>query len=437
MISAREAALKVLERCRRDAAWSGQVLDQLLGSGTLDSKDSALAAKLSLGVIQNSRYLDYYIDLYCTSAKTEPKVRDILRLGAYQILLLDKIPVHAAVDESVSLCRKIGLSRASGLVNAVLRRLSEHRDTLPELPGKGTAAYLALRYSQQDWLAETLIEQRGYAFAEAFLASCLEPAATDLQINTLKIERDSYLALLAAHNILFDEVTFPHNCVSLHGGKINALPGYEEGLFYVQDRAAAMALAIAEPVPGSKILDACAAPGGKSFAAAIHMNNRGNIISCDLHEKKLRLIESGAKRLGISCIQTQARDAGVLEPAWVGAFDLVIADVPCSGFGVMRKKPDIRIRGREEAEKLPAIQQRILYNLAAYVAPGGMLLYSTCTVLRQENEDIVEQFLQTHKEFRPLDFLVGERRSENGCYTFWPHIDGTDGFFAAKLIRET
>lgn len=436
MISAREAALKVLERCRRDAAWSGQVLDQMFSSGMMDAKDSALAAKLSLGVIQNARYLDYYIDHFCTAAKLEPKVRDLLRLGAYQILLLDKIPAHAAVDESVSLCRKIGLSRASGLVNAVLRRLSEHREHLPEIPNQGSAAFLGLRYSQPDWLAETLVEQRGYDFAEPFFAACLEPAAIDLQINTLKTDRDSFLALLAAQNIPFEMASYPENCVSAAGGKINALPGYEDGLFYVQDRAAAMAVEIASPTPGSKVLDACAAPGGKSFAAAVRMVNRGSIISCDLHGKKLVLIDSGAKRLGITCIQTKAKDAGEFDPAWAGAFDLVIADVPCSGFGVMRKKPDIRSRTQEEAERLPPIQRRILSNLASYVAPGGTLLYSTCTILRQENEDIVAQFLQTHPEFRPVDYQVGDRRSTNGCYTFWPHIDGTDGFFAAKLIRE-
>lgn len=435
MSTAREAALSVLERCRRDGAWSGQVLDRLLQNSALDTKDAALAVQLSLGVIQNSRYLDYYIDHYCRSPKLEPKLRDLLRLGAYQILLLDKIPVHAAVDESVSLCRTISMPRATGLVNAVLRRMSEYRDDLPEIPGEGSASYLALRYSQSDWLAEELVTQRGYDFTEAFFRACQQPSGIDLQINTLKTDAASYGQALQEAGKAALIPPFPANCVHLNGGNPADLPGFEDGLFYVQDRAAAMAIEIAGVCPGLNVLDACAAPGGKSFAAAIRMENRGEITSCDLHEKKLRLIDSGAKRLGVSCIRTMAADASGFQEAWQNAFDLVIADVPCSGFGVMRKKPEIRARGQEDAARLPEFQSRILDNLSHYVAPGGTLLYSTCTVLRQENEDVVNAFLSSHPDFRPMDFSIGEKSSENGCYTFWPHIDGSDGFFVSKMIR--
>lgn len=436
MITAREAALKVLERCRRDGAWSGQVLDQLLSSGELSARDSALAARLSLSVLQNDRYLDHCIDHYCSASRLEPKIRDLLRLGACQILLLDKIPDHAAVDESVALCKAMGAQRASGLVNAVLRRLSENREHLPEIPGKGSAAYLALRYSQPDWLAERLVGQRGYDFTEAFFAACLQPADTALQINTLKTGADAFTEALTAKGIFYEVPPFPPHAVSLSGGRISELPGYEEGLFYVQDRAAAMAVEIAQPLPGMQVLDACAAPGGKSFACAIRMRDQGSILSCDLHEKKLARIESSAQRLGIRCIQTAAMDAGVFDPAMAGRFDLVIADVPCSGFGVMRKKPEIRRKSAAEAGGLPAVQDRILRNLSAYVKPGGTLLYATCTVLREENEDVVSRFLQERPDFHPLDFTVGERRSERGSYTFWPHIDHSDGFFAAKLRRD-
>ena len=435
MSTAREAALSVLERCRRDGAWSGQVLDRLLQNSALDTKDAALAVQLSLGVIQNSRYLDYYIDHYCRSSRLEPKLRDLLRLGAYQILLLDKIPVHAAVDESVSLCRTIGMPRATGLVNAVLRRMSEHRDDLPEIPGKGSASYLALRYSQSDWLAEELVKQRGYAFTEAFFRACQQPSGIDLQINTLKTDAASYCQTLQDAGKTASIPPFPANCVHLNGGNPADLPSFEDGFFYVQDRAAAMAIEIAGVRPGMKVLDACAAPGGKSFAAAIRMENRGEITSCDLHEKKLRLIDSGTKRLGVSCIRTMAADASQFQETWQNAFDLVIADVPCSGFGVMRKKPEIRMRGRDDAARLPEIQARTLDNLSRYVAPGGTLLYSTCTVLRQENEDLVKAFLSFHQDFRPMDFSIGDKSSENGCYTFWPHIDGSDGFFVSKMIR--
>lgn len=437
MSTAREAALTVLERCRRDGAWSGQVLDQLLRAGDLDEREAALAVQLSLSVLQNSRYLDFYIDRYCKAPRLEPKLRDLLRLGACQILCMDKIPSHAAVDETVALCKKHGLSRASGLVNAVLRRLAEHCSDLPEIPGKGSSAYLAIRYSQADWLAEELTDQYGYDFAEAFFQTCQQAPETDLQINTLKTGFHDYCEQLDRLQTAYTVPAFPPNCLSLKGGRIAELPGYREGLFYVQDRAAATAVEIAGVRPGMRVLDACAAPGGKSFAAAIRMEDRGQIISCDLHGKKLGLIQSGAERLGIRCIQTLERDASVPVESWKHSFDLVIADVPCSGIGVLRKKPDIRSKTRADAEGLPAVQRRILSNLAGCVAPGGTLLYATCTVLRQENEDMIEDFLRLHQDFRPVDFSVGDRRSLHGCYTFWPHIDGTDGFFTAKLIKET
>ncbi len=435
MSSARETALRVLERCRRDGAWSARVLDRLLQEGDLDEREAALAAQLSLGTLQNQRYLDHYIDLYCRAGKLEPKLRDLLRLGAYQLLFLDKIPAHAAVDESVALCRRLGLSRAAGLVNAILRRLSENRGSLPEIPGKGTADYLAIRYSQANWLAEELVRQRGYEFTEAFFSACQQPSRTDIQLNTLKTTRDDYLSMLARTGTEAELPPFPDHCLALRGGKISMLPGYEEGLFFVQDRAAAMAVEIARPRPGMKVLDACAAPGGKSFAAAIRMENRGKLISCDLHEKKLPLIRSGAERLGLSIIEVMAQNASVRNPGFVGAFDLVIADLPCSGFGVMRKKPEIRTKSQEETQRLPAVQHAILDNLSAYVAPGGTLLYATCTVLRQENEEQIERFLREHPDFSPSDFTVDGRASQGGFYTFWPQIDGTDGFFTARLIR--
>lgn len=437
MISARQAALTALERCRRDGAWSGQVLDRMLASGELDERESALAVRLCLGVLQNSRYLDHYIDLCCTAPKLEPKLRDILRLGAYQLLLLDKIPAHAAVDETVSLCRTSGLGRASGLVNAVLRRLSEHRSDLPEIPGIGTCSYLALRYSQSDWLAKELTGQRGYAFTESFFQACQMPAPTDLQINTLKTDADALTHLFSSSGLTPETHAWPENCFSVSSGKVESLPGFREGLFYVQDRAAAMAVEISGVKPDMRVLDLCAAPGGKSFAAALQMKDRGEILSCDLHEKKLRLIRSGAERLGLESIRTMPNDARIQRPEWTDSFDLVIADVPCSGFGVMRKKPEIRTKQCEEVSALPALQLQILQTAAGYVKPGGTLLYSTCTVLQQENENVVSAFLSENADFAPADFQIGDARSENGCYTFWPQIDVTDGFFAAKLIRRS
>ena len=436
-MTARQAALAALQRCRRDRAWSSQVIDGIIREQLSDGREAALAARLCLGVLQNSALLDYYIDAFCTvrGAKLEPKLRDILRLGAYQLLFLDKIPVSAAVNESVSLSRSSGFERASGLVNAVLRRLAEQKDDLPELPGAETAEYLSVRYSHPRWLAERLIGQYGYAFTEGFFAANNSPADTALQINTLKSDRQKVAELFQGHGISFETPDWPSNCILTRGGRVSELPGFEQGLFYVQDRAARAAVEIAGPRPGMRVLDACSAPGGKSFAAAVSMENKGKIFACDIHEKKLSLVRGGAQRLGIDIIETGVRDARAPAESLRSSFDLVIADVPCSGLGVIRKKPEIRYKREEELSSLPEIQSAILENLAGFVKPGGVLLYSTCTILREENEAVVCRFLDAHDGFAPEDFSVGQARSSDGMYTFWPHIDGCDGFFAAKLRR--
>ena len=403
--NARAAALEALMRCRRDGAWSGDVLDSILKRAELDRRDAALASRLCLGVLQNDRLCDFYIDSFCHT-KLEPPVRDILRLGVYQLLFLDRVPARAAVSETVELCRARGYARASGLVNAVLRRVAD-AESLPEIPGEGTTAYLATRWSHPEWLCETLTNEKGYA---------------------------DYIRALQRAEIPFEAME-PEGCIALEGGLATALPGFEEGLFYVQDRAARLAVEIAAPKPGMRVLDACACPGGKSFAAAIRMENSGSILSCDIHEKKLRLLNSGAERLGIGIIETRPMDARVFDAALEKSFDLVIADVPCSGLGVIAKKPEIRTKKPEELQGLPAIQGAILDNLSRCVKPGGTLLYSTCTILKEENEAVVLRFLREHTDYRAEAFTCCGIESDSGMYTFWPQIDGTDGFFAARLTR--
>ena len=434
----REAALAALERCRRDGAWSGSAIDASIKKYALDRRDAALASRLCLGVLQNSRLLDFYINFYSSipADKLEEKVRDILRMGIYQLTMLDKIPARAAVNESVALCKSCGCGRASGLVNAVLRKIADSAGNLPPVPGEGTAEYLSIKYSHPRWIGEKITKQQGYAFTEEFLAANNSPAPLDLQVNTLKTGKEDIVRSLLRLEMAFSLTEYPENCLSLKGGNVSALPGFEEGLFYVQDRAAAMAVQILDLKPGMQVLDACAAPGGKTFAAAIAMENKGSILSCDIHEKKLPLIQKGAARLGLDIIHTRRADAREPMPELTGRFDAVIADVPCSGLGVIRKKPEIREKTEEETARLPRIQQDILENVSCCVKPGGLLLYSTCTVLQEENRDVVAGFLSRHHDFEPVDFAAGSKRSENGMYTFWPNVDGTDGFFAAKLRRK-
>ena len=433
--NARQAALETLMRCRRDGAWSGTSLDASIHRFNLDRRDAAFASRLVLSVLENTAYCDFVIGCY-SKGKLEPQVRDILRLGTAQLLFLDRVPVSAAVNETVSLCRQNRLQRAAGLVNAVLRKIADNRNALPEVPGKGTAEYLASRYSHPLWLARELMEKKGYAFTEAFFTANNEPAPLNLQVNTLKVSESDYTRALARTEIPYTVPSEPTGCLLLDGGMAQELPGYEDGLFYIQDRAARMAVEFAAPVPGMRVLDACACPGGKTFASAVRMRNQGRILSCDIHEKKLGLLRSGAERLGIGIVETRAMDARVFEPALEEAFDLVIADVPCSGFGVIRKKPEIRYKKEEEIRALPEIQLDILSNLAHYVAPGGTLLYSTCTVLEQENESVVRVFLETHPEYETQPLHTKGIHAPSGMVTFWPNVDGTDGFFAAILKKK-
>lgn len=433
MDKAREAAVFALERTRRDGAWSSALSDAMKTKYDLDSRSLSLAVSISLGVLQSTALLDYYIDLNSKSAsKIEPKVRDIMRSGAYQLIFMDKIPASAAVNESVALCKKLGYSRASGFCNAVLRKIASCADKLPEPPGKGTAKYLSVKYSHPQQLAQYIVDRRGYDAAEAFLAADNTIPDTCLQVNTLKITPDELMARLSAEGVPCSMHPWLPNCI-VTAGSVSSMPGFDEGLFYVQDPAAKCAVLAAALEPGINVLDSCAAPGGKSFAAAIAMRNEGSIDSCDLHDKKIRLISEGAQRLGISCINAFLHDAR--EPFY-RQYDAIIADVPCSGYGVIRKKPEIRYKPLEDSASMPAIQAAILENLSQYVKPGGVIVYSTCTVLERENEDVVKAFLRAHAEFSAEGFtLPNGETAADGYITFWPDIHGTDGFFVSKLRR--
>jgi 16S rRNA (cytosine967-C5)-methyltransferase len=426
MTSGRQAAAAALGKYRRAGAWSEMAVDSVIRANGLDRREAALCARLVYGVLQNAALLDFYIGCYSSvpTGKLEPKVLDILRVSAYQLLFMDRIPASAAVSEGVALCRSGGCSRAAGLVNAVLRRIAENRGQLPEIPGKGTAEYLALRYSHPLWLAREMTESLGYDFTEGFFAANNAEPPVSIQTNTLKITGTALAERFSASGTPLAPGTLPDSFTLAGAGSVTGYPEFSEGLFYVQDDAARGAVAASGAAAGMNVLDACAAPGGKSFAAAIQMRNSGSIISCDLHEKKLHRISENAARLGITIIRTRAMDAAKPDADLLGWADVVLADVPCSGLGVIRKKPEIRYKDPEELKQLPAVQLSILNGLADCVRPGGTLLYSTCTVRRSENEDVAEKFLANRGDF-----------TAEGMRTLWPHRDGTDGFFICRLIK--
>ncbi len=439
--TARETALGILERCRRNQAFADALMGNAVKASQLSPKDTALCAKICYGVLQNAALCDFYIDYYSgeKASKIEPKVRDILRISVYQILFLTKIPSHAAVSEGVELCKTTGFARASGFVNAILRKISNSRDALPQIPETGITEYLSIKYSTPYELTSLFVNDFGADFAQELLAANNAQAPTTIQVNTLKTTAPALIEALEQEGVTASLHTYLPDCLNLPNvGDVAALKAHRHGMFYVQDAAARMAVMAADPKAGSRVLDACAAPGGKSFAAALIMQNKGEITACDIHENKLPRIKGGAKHLGINCIKTHMMDASHPDVAFKGEFDIVLADVPCSGLGVIRKKPDIRYKDISPLENLPKIQLDILNGLASCVKPGGTLIYSTCTVLKRENDDVVSAFLAQNPNFMLESFSLPEAIGKvvEGKITLFPHIHTSDGFFIAKLRRD-
>ena len=436
-MGARETALNVLIACRTEGGWSNGVLKDYCHRDRLDSRDSALAARLCYGVIQNRGLLDFYLQQLLTgkTKSLHPAVHDILHLGLYQLYLMDKIPESAAVNESVELAKKYCKKQrnAPGLVNAVLRNAVRSKDTLKE------PVSWEDKYSHPGELINILKSYVGKDRIEAMLKANNAIAPMTVQVNTLKTTADALQTRLETEGVTAEKHGWLSDCLVLSGtGNIEQSPAFCEGLFYVQDPAAKLSVLCAEIQPGQRVLDCCAAPGGKSFAAAIAMQGQGSITSCDVHAHKIELIAKGAQRLGLTNITAQQQDATVFCPDWQEQFDTVIADVPCSGLGIIRKKPDIRYKDLSSLAELPVLQEKILCNAARYVKKGGLLLYATCTLVQAENEGMVESFLQTHPDFttEPLPLPAPFPKNESGMFTLVPGEYDTDGFFFCRLRRK-
>ena len=437
---ARETALEVLMQVDKANAWSDGSLKRTIAKNKLDSRDAALATRLSYGVIQNKLLLDYYISCYCTqkAEKLESVIRNILRIGGYQILFMDKIPHHAAVNEAVEMTRRAGRPKAAGMVNAVLRKFVVNWMNMPALPGGTTADYLSVRYSHPKWLVKRLMDLLGPEEAEDYLRMNNEVVPTTIQTNLLKTTPEALEKELRASGATVEQHPWLPGCFEVSAtGDLESLPAFTEGRFMVQDTAARLVAVIAAPEQNANVLDMCAAPGGKSFALAIDMQDKGQIVACDVHAHKLQLVEKGAQRLGITSIRVAQADGRQHHAAWQQSADLVVADVPCSGLGIIRTKPDIRYKDPKELAQLPEIQKAILENAATYVRPGGTLIYSTCTVLPEENELVTEEFLAKHIDFElekfSLPLPIGTCK---GHLTLWPQRFGTDGFYICRMRRK-
>ena len=422
----RQTAFRVLNRIEKNKAYSNLALDAQLRQNRENTVSSAFVTALVYGVLERKITLDYILSAFLKQPikKLRTEVLTALRLGVYQIKFMDKVPVSAAVNESVKLVKTNGCAYASGLVNSVLRKVADSAVLYPEK--SDFLQYLSVRYSCPIALVQHYIDDYGAENAEGILMSSIGPVPTVLRVNTLKTNGTDLKEMLAAEGIASAIGQTEHTLVLTNSGAIEQCNAYRDGLFHVQDTASALCVQALDVHPGQTVIDVCAAPGGKTFTVAERMENQGKIFAFDLYPQRVSLIESGAVRLGISIIEAAAQDALKCIPSLQNCADRVLCDVPCSGLGTIRRKPEIRYKDMGFIDNLTILQYNILVNASKYVKEGGVLVYSTCTLNRAENEAVCDLFLQENADFHKLQ----------AYQTLLPHKDGTDGFFFARLGRK-
>ena len=443
---ARETALKILYDIDQNNAYSNLSINKYLESGTLKEIDRAFVTDLVYGTVKWLLQIDYIIDKFSSVRlkKLSPWILNVLRLGVYQLLYTDKIPVSAACNTSVDLAKRYGHQASSRFVNAVLRNISKNKDNLPYPERSDISEYLSIVYSYPKWIVEKWVSLFGIDFTEALLASNNEVPGFSIRVNTLKTGRNELIELLhkegitAGHGKYLDEAAVLENPSS-----VTRIEAFRKGLFQVQDESSMLASRILDPQKGELVIDICSAPGGKATHMAQLMDNTGSIIARDIHRHKLKLIEDSAARLGIDIIKTEIFDACELDESLIGKADRVLVDAPCSGFGIIRKKPDIKYsKSQSEIDEIINLQRKILDTASRYVKPRGYLVYSTCTIIPEENIDNILDFLDNNKQFRLTGFkeLMPEglamSSSQEGYIQLYPNINQTDGFFISKMIRE-
>ncbi len=413
----REAALKVLREIDQNGAYLNLALEEELKKTKMDPRDAGLCTEIVMGTVKNRGYIDNIITNISSIKlkKLSVWILNILRMGIYCIRFLDKIPVSATVNECVKLSRRYGHASSAGYVNAVLRRAAEGGDYTQNLTGN---RLLAVKYSFPLWLVEKWAKEQ--PDIEELLKAMNEEPETFCRLNCTELPEDFEHTDISPYTVIYRG----------SGGAVRS-EAYKNGLVTVQDASSQLAVLALKIERGQKLLDICAAPGGKSaFAAFLG----AEVTACDLYEHKIRLIESGASRLKVK-IAASVNDAQIFNPEFEEKFDRVLADVPCSGLGILRRKPDIKwSKQAADSGELAAVQKSILNNAAKYLKPGGRLVYSTCTISKAENEGIVKWFLKNHPGFSAADPDIGFP-SENGSIQLRPDKHGTDGFFIAAFER--
>ena len=447
----RALAWEILRRVEEGGAFADALLGHRLAGSGFSARDQGLATRLVYATIAWQGFLDHIAGAFSRRPVSEldPPVRTLLRLGLCQMCVLTRIPAFAAVDTSVRLARSFRGGAAAGLLNAVLRRAATGWRNVA-LPDRAIdpAGFLSVRWSHPRWLVERWVAAYGLDEAERLLQANNEAAPSVLRLNRMKGDAASLLAQLRGAGVDAVPSRFAPCGVQLEqGAGPDALPGYDEGLFCAQGEASQLVALLVAPVPGARVLDACAAPGGKTTHLAELMDDRGEVVALDVHPRGVGRIVRLADRLGLSSVRAQVADASVWQPpGWrpgtPGPFDAILVDAPCSGLGTLRQHPEVKWRRTpSDVTTLAHLQRAVLSHVAAFVRPGGVLVYATCTLSREENEDVVAASLGADTGFvmddprpllpEPARQLVGA----DGCLRTLPHRDGLDGFFAARLRR--
>ena len=436
MANTRTLAVKALLRVN-EGGFSNIVLDALLSGAQLEHRDRAFVSVLFYGVLERRITLDKIIKRYSSKPleEMEPEVLECLRIGFYQLIYMNSVPDMAAANETVEAVKQLGFGKASGFVNGIMRNFIRDGKKF-DFSRLDKIGRLSAEYSAPIWLCKMWCNEYGDEKTEAALKASLGGVPVFARANTTKVTPEELVSILEEDNIkamLVDEVP---GALRINSVAPQSTKAYKKGLFHVQDISSQLCAKAVGAQKGERVLDVCSAPGGKTFTVAEYMENEGEIIACDLHPKRAGLVKSGAERLGLSIVNAKANDATVYDEK-LGIFDRVLCDVPCSGLGVIRRKPEIRFKDPKEISTLPKIQYKIASTSAKYLKDGGTMIYSTCTLSKEENEQVVKR-LMTEDGLVPAELPEELKKYSKDGYsvTLMPGEINSDGFYFAKLKKE-
>lgn len=444
-VSSRELAFNILIDIYLNGAFSNLSIKRHL-SDEISSQEENLTREIVYGVLENEMYIDYILKKASKIKikKIHPKILVILKIGIYQLIFMDRIPSSAAVNESVNLAKKYGHRGTIGFVNGVLRNISRNKEEWMKVDVKDRGDYISIKYSHPKWIVERWIKSFGEDFTEELCRSNNSRPELNIRVNNLKTSKNELKKKLEEKGFIIRDGKYAEDTLIIENpSKVASLKEFKSGKFFIQDESSSLVGQLMDPKPGSVVLDLCSAPGGKATHIGEIMKNKGRVLSRDIHDNKLHLIKENANRLGISIIETERLDATKKDLSLVNKADYVLVDAPCSGFGLIRRKPEIKWNRKEEdIEELAKLQYNILSNGKDYVKVGGFLIYSTCTIEDDENINIVNKFLQENQNFKLVNLESRIKNPENihslkdGYIQLYPHIHSTDGFYIAKMMKE-